>query len=125
MAAAKAKKEKMMNLEREKKKEVPLTDIQLEEKQTKEGIIVRAQHILNEQEDDVKDMNKMVAYTKCVTVRDKQVIERKEIVKQRKVEEQRKDLMAEVERLKSIKFYDEQTKRKMDDSKRGCQVIVE
>lgn len=33
--------------------------------------------------------------------------------------------MAEVERLKSIKFYDEQTKRKMDDSKRGCQVIVE
>lgn len=79
MAAAKAKKEKMMKLEQEKKKEVPLTDIQLDEKQKKEGIIKRAQEILNEQEDDVKDMNKMVMYTKCVTVRDKQLIERKQI----------------------------------------------
>ena len=77
MAAAKAKKEKMMKLEQEKKKEVPLTDIQLDEKQKKEGIIKRAHEILNEQEDDVKDMNKMVMYTKCVTVRDKQLIERK------------------------------------------------
>jgi len=79
MAAAKAKKEKMMKLEQEKKKEVPLTDIQLDEKQKKEGIIKRAHEILNEQEDDVKDMNKMVMYTKCVTVRDKQLIERKQI----------------------------------------------
>ena len=77
MEAAKAKKEKMMKLEQEKKKEVPLTDIQLDEKQKKEGIIKRAHEILNEQEDDVKDMNKMVMYTKCVTVRDKQLIERK------------------------------------------------
>ena len=46
--------------------------------------------------DDVKNMNKMVMYTKCVTVRDKQLIERKDIAEQMKIEEKRKDLMAEV-----------------------------
>jgi len=50
--------------------------------------------------DDVKDMNKMVNYVKCVTVRDKQLVEKKEIVEERKIEEKRKDLMMEIERLK-------------------------
>lgn len=54
-------------------------------------------------------------YTKCVTVRDKQLIEKKQIDKQRKINEQRKDLTAEVERLKSIKYYDEEQKRKKED----------
>ena len=45
-------------------------------------------------------MNKMVAYTKCVTVRDKQLIEKREMYDQVKVEEKRKDLMGEIDRLK-------------------------
>ena len=35
--------------------------------------------------DDVKEMNKMVMYAKCVTVRDKQLFEKKELINQYKV----------------------------------------
>lgn len=58
-------------MEEEKKKQVPLTDFQKEEQDNKQSLQIRAQEILNEQKDDVKEMNKMVNYVKCVTVRDK------------------------------------------------------
>lgn len=69
----------MLRLEEEKKKQVPLNDIQLEEKHAKESMQTRAQEILNEELDEVKDMNKMMMYAKCVTVRDKQLLEKKSL----------------------------------------------
>ena len=53
--------------------------------------------------DDIKEMNKMVMYAKCVTIRDKQLEEKKEIRKEFIQEEKQKDLMMEIERLKKIK----------------------
>lgn len=44
----------------------------------------------------------MVNYVKCVTIRDKQLEEKKEIIEEKKREEKRKDLMLEIERLKKI-----------------------
>lgn len=40
---------------------------------------------MSENFDDVKEMNKMVAYAKCVTVRDKQLEEKKEIYSEKKI----------------------------------------
>lgn len=54
-------------------------------------------------------------YAKCVTIRDKQLIEKKEIFGDKKLEEKRKDLMMEVERLKKIKFYEEQERKKKEE----------
>jgi len=67
----------MLRLEEEKKKQVPLNDIQLDEKEAKESMQTRAQEILNEELDEVKEMNKMMMYAKCVTVRDKQLLDKK------------------------------------------------
>ena len=50
-----------------------------EDKQQRETVNTRAQEILNEQMDEVKDMNKMLQYTKCVTIRDKQLNQNKYI----------------------------------------------
>lgn len=63
--------------------------------------------ILQEGIDDVKEMNKMVMYGKCVTVRDKQCEERQKIREEEKKIEKRRDLMMEVDRLKKIKFYED------------------
>ena len=62
---------------RRKRRRMPLNDMQLEEKRGKESMQTRAQEILNEELDEVKEMNKMVMYAKCVSVRDKQLLERK------------------------------------------------
>ena len=70
---------------------------------------------MNEQLDDVKTMNKMVMYAKCVTIRDKQLEQKKSLHESMKVQEKRKDLMMEVDRLKKIKYYEEQEKLKKEE----------
>lgn len=60
----------MLQMEDEKKKSVPLTEAQLEKQAEKSSLMNKAKEILNEQIDEVKDMNKMVMYAKCVTIRD-------------------------------------------------------
>ena len=61
----------MLQLEEEKKKEVPLSELQQEQKHVQNSLLNRAQEIMSEQLDDVKEMNKMVMYAKCVTIRDR------------------------------------------------------
>lgn len=75
--------------------------------------------------DDVKEMNKMVMYAKCVTVRDKQLKEKKELHESYKVQEKRKDLMMEIERLKMIKHYEDLDKVKKEELRKGHTVIIE
>ena len=70
-------------------------------------------------------MNKMVAYAKAVTIRDRQLNEKKDIWDDYKTQEKKKDLMMEVERLKKIKYYEEEEERKKQEVIRGHQVIIE
>lgn len=74
---------------------------------------------MNEQLDDVKHMNKMMMYAKCVTVRDQQLNEKQMLHEHKKNEEKRKDLMMEIERLKKIKYYEELEKSKKEDQRAG------
>lgn len=76
---------------------------------------VQAAENMNEQLDEVKQMNKMVMYAKCVTVRDKQLNEKQVIHGDFKIQEKRKDLMMEIERLKKIKYYEELEKVKKEE----------
>jgi len=48
-------------------------------------------------------MNRMLMYAKVVTVRDKQLLEKKMIRNHFVEEEKQKDIMMEIERLKDIK----------------------
>ena len=54
--------------------------------------------------DDVKHMNQMMIYSKCVTIRDRQLEEQKQLEDEYRNEEKRLDIMMEIERLKSLKF---------------------
>ncbi|CAD8168660.1 unnamed protein product [Paramecium pentaurelia] len=125
MTAAKAKKQRMTQLEEEKKKQIPLTAQQQEDKVVKDSLNARAAEILNEQLDDVKEMNKMVMYAKCVTIRDKQLQEKQQLKEEFKNQEKRKDLMMEIERLKSVKYYEEKDVQHKQELKEGHGIIVE
>lgn len=52
----------------------------------------------------MKHMNQMVIYSKCVTIRDKQLEEQKQLEEEYKAENKRLDIMMEIERLKSLKY---------------------
>jgi len=70
-------------------------------------------------------MNQMVAYARCVTVRDKQLGEKK-LIRGCKVEEQKRlDMMYEVTRLKEVKRVDNQDIRRKDLQRDGHSVIVD
>ena len=80
---------------------------------------------MDEQKDDVKHMNQLALYAKTVTIRDKQLEEKKEIHEQRKLEEKRKDLLMEVDRLKKVKYHEELERTKKDEQKKKALEIVD
>ena len=67
----------------------------------------RAAHINVEQIDEVKEMNKMVAYAKAATIRERQLEEKQREWENYKVQEKKKDKIMEIERLKKIRELEE------------------
>ncbi len=56
----------------------------------------------------------MVIYSKCVTIRDKQLEEQKGLEEEYKAENKRLDIMMEIERLKSLKYQEEREIKRKD-----------
>jgi len=124
-AAAKAKKQKMMEIEAERRKNLPPTEIELEKKFKDESLRSKAKKLLNEEKDDVKTMNQMMLYAKVVTIRDKQLEEKKTLKDHAKAEERRRDLIMELERLNKIKYYEDVDKQKKDEQKKSASATIQ
>lgn len=99
--------------------------LSLEDRKRKEGLLSRAQMLLDEQMDDVKAMNQMCFYSKVVTVRDKQLIESQRLEQEYINEQKKLDLMMEIERLKGLAEEDRRDHMRAQARKRGAQVIVD
>ena len=69
---AKARKQRMAELEMQRKAEVPLSDIEQAKVEAKAATLTSAEMQLSEELDDVKKMNQMMLYAKVVTIRDAQ-----------------------------------------------------
>jgi len=70
-------------------------------------------------------MNKMVAYAKAATIREKQLEEKKRDWEAIKVQEKKKDKLMEIERLKKIKDIQEIEEYKKEEALKGKEVIIE
>ena len=125
MAAAKARKQRMLNLDKERANKMPPTEQQVIDKDKADGLLTKAQQILDEHHDDVKHMNQMMLYSKVVTIRDKQLEEAKRLEHEWIDEQKRLDLMMEIERLKSLKLQEEREVKRKDAQKQGSLVIID
>jgi hypothetical protein len=67
----------MLRITEAKKKNVPATEQEKQKRKNKKKILQKARDLRNEDRDDVKDMNKMIMYAKVVTIRDKQLSQKK------------------------------------------------
>ena len=74
--------------------------------------------------DQVKSMNKMVFYSKVVTIRDKQLEEMKEREAELVKEQKKLDLMMEIERLKVCQEQEDREIKKKQAQKMGAQIIT-
>jgi len=124
LAAAKAKKQRMLEIEAEKKKSIPPSELEMEATMKNETLKGRAKELLNEEKDEVKHMNQMMLYAKVVTIRDRQLDEKQRLRNEFKNEEKRKDLMMEIDRLQKIKYYDEAERRLKDEQKKAAMETI-
>ncbi|PNH08697.1 Coiled-coil domain-containing protein 19, mitochondrial [Tetrabaena socialis] len=124
-AVSKARKEKMMKLEEEAKKQAPPTETDILQRQLNDATRSRATHMLLEQKDPVKNMNQMMLYSKCVTIRDAQIEEKKQMLAEEEEEQRRLDLMMEIERVKALEQYEARERQRLDERRRGAAVLNE
>ena len=115
----------MIQMDGERSKKLPPTEIEVEASKRAEGLLGKAQAQLDEEHDDVKHMNQMVLYAKVVTVRDKQLDENKRLEKEWLEGQKKLDLMMEIERLKALKQEEEREVLRVEAQRRGAAVIID
>ena len=125
MAAAKARKQRMVEFDKNRANMLPPSEQQVIEKEKNETLLTKAQQMLDEEHDDVKHMNQMMLYSKVVTIRDKQKEEQKRLEEEWIEEQKRMDIMMEIERLKSLKMQEEREIQRKQAQKQGSLVIID
>ncbi len=123
-AVSKARKEKMMKLEEEARKQAPPTETEILQRQLNDATRSRATHMLLEQKDPVKNMNQMMLYSKCVTIRDAQIEEKKQMLVEEEEEQRRLDLMMEIERVKALEQYEAREKQRQEERRKGAAILT-
>ncbi|WIA11863.1 hypothetical protein OEZ85_011949 [Tetradesmus obliquus] len=124
-AAAKARKEKMLRLEEEARKQAPPTESQVVRAQADNAMLSRAHQLLEEEKDEVKHMNQMVQYAKCVAVRDKQMQEKMSAMLAEEEEQKRLDLVMEIERLRALEAYQARDVQRREEQARSAAILQE
>jgi len=125
MKRSQVRKEKMLQMEEERKKNALLADKDKGAMAQKNSVLERAKQMLDEDMDDVKHMNQMMLYSKVVTIRDAQIQEKRSVQAEKEDEERQLDMMMEIERLKALQMYEEREKSRLEDQRRGAVVIIE
>jgi len=125
MKKSQVRKEKMLQMEEERKKNALLAEDGKEGQAQKNSVLEKAKQMLDEDMDDVKHMNQMMLYSKIVTIRDAQIQEKRSVQAEKEEEERQLDMMMEIERLKALQMYEEREKSRLEDQRRGAVVIIE
>lgn len=112
-------KKRMKEFDQTRANKLPLSDYQKEQREKNQALLEKAQKVIDEEMDDVKEMNKMIHYAKCVTIRDKQLEQAKEAEKFKKEDELKMDMLMEIDRLKSLKYYEEQERIRKENQRQG------
>ncbi|CAE7412535.1 CFAP45 [Symbiodinium sp. CCMP2456] len=120
-----ARKEKIRQMEEERKRNAIQAETAKDARGAKGGVLERAKQMLDEDMDDVKHMNQMMLYSKIVTIRDAQIQEKRMVQAEKEEEERHLDAMMEIERLKALKMYEVREQERMQSQRAGAKVIIE
>lgn len=101
------------------------TEIEKENMQSTNNLLAQAKQMMDEEHDLVKNMNKLVLYSKVATIRDKQLEEKKKIISEYRNQNVKMDLMMEYERLKEMKFQEDRDRERKFQQKKGALIIID
>lgn len=122
--AAEERKAKMLAHDEERRNKGQVASMEdIEREAMRSQQVETARRKQDEDLDEVKRINQIMQYAKCVTVRDAQVLEKKAISAEKAEEERRQDMAMELERLKALRMYEEREAKRNEDLKKGSAVI--
>jgi hypothetical protein len=122
-AAARERKKMMQQKEEQRRLNAPKSDLELENEAANDELRRAFQRAKDEQNDDVKHMNRMMAYSKCVTIRDAQLLEKQLMASQEAQLQHQLDLEMEKARQESLRLVEEREKVKAADRLKGAEVL--
>jgi len=123
---ARDRKARMLRMEEQKRRRAPqLTESELMENEQNNVLLAHAKQAMDEELDDVKHMNQMMLYAKCVTIRDAQVKEKERRRRENTDEQGRLDKAMEVERVKTLQMYEERDRLRKEEQRVGALVITQ
>ncbi|EPQ02431.1 Coiled-coil domain-containing protein 19, mitochondrial [Myotis brandtii] len=102
-----------------------LYDLEEEAKERAQNLLQRANKLRIEQEEELRDMSKIILNAKCHAIRDAQILEKKLIQKELDAEEKRLDQMMETERQKSLQKQEDLFKKRREERIRGKRHIMQ
>mmetsp|Transcript_16819 Transcript_16819/g.42694 ORF Transcript_16819/g.42694 Transcript_16819/m.42694 type:complete len:510 (+) Transcript_16819:188-1717(+) len=105
-AKAQARKERMMQLEAERKSKTILTAEEEEDVARGNATLARAEDMRIESLDQVKNMRRKMMYAQCAKIRESQILDKQLREKEEKACEERLDLQMEIDRLKDLQKYE-------------------
>ena len=124
LAKARALKEKIIKYDKNKPKYF-LSDIERENIINNKQILAKAQKYFDDNEDVVKEMEKLAFYAKVATIRDRQKQEHKIMEQNYRRKEEKLDTMMELQRLKELKKLQDKEQLMQKQRREGCLVIIE
>ncbi|XP_052056297.1 cilia- and flagella-associated protein 45 [Apodemus sylvaticus] len=102
-----------------------LNDLEEVARDRAQNLLQRANKLRMEQEEELKDMSKIILNAKCHAIRDAQILEKQQIQKELDEEEKRLDHMMELDRQESLKRQEDREKKRREERVRGKRHILE
>uniref|UniRef100_A0A8I3QW22 Cilia- and flagella-associated protein 45 n=1 Tax=Canis lupus familiaris TaxID=9615 RepID=A0A8I3QW22_CANLF len=102
-----------------------LSDLEEVARERAQSLLQRANSLRLEQEEELKDLSKIILNAKCHAIRDAQILEKQLIQRELDAEEKRLDQMMEVERQKSVQRQEDLDRKRREERIRGRRHIVE
>ena len=124
LAKARALKEKLINYDIHKPR-TDLTDFQRQNIKSNNNLLSEAQKILDQNEDCVKEMEKLALYAKVASIRERQLKEHEMMEQMYKRKEEKLDTMMELERLKELKQQQDRENNRKKLQRDGCLIIID
>ena len=124
LAKAHALKEKIINYDINQPR-TKLSNINRENIKSESNLLSVAQKILDQNEDCVKEMEKLALYAKVASIRERQLKEHEIMEQMYKKKEEKLDTMMELERLKELKHQQDREYVRKKKQRDGCLIIID
>eukprot|EP00697_Spironema_sp_BW2_P008197 gnl/Spiro4/22712_TR11208_c0_g1_i1.p1 gnl/Spiro4/22712_TR11208_c0_g1~~gnl/Spiro4/22712_TR11208_c0_g1_i1.p1 ORF type:complete len:515 (+),score=196.35 gnl/Spiro4/22712_TR11208_c0_g1_i1:156-1547(+) len=117
------RKHRILALEEERQHAIPPSDLEVETVSKNNQVLKAAREMMDANLDEVKNMNRLVAYAKCAGIRQVQLREKARIQEEKKEQQRKVDEMMEVDRQRAIAMYEERDQRRRQISVKEAAVL--